>query len=56
MPEKQSTRRPQPGARGGRKADGRKDADKLRENQQGLGVGADHRTPAMKKGNRGTFP
>ena len=30
--------------------------EKLRLNQQRLQVGADHRTDAMKKGRRGTYP
>jgi hypothetical protein len=30
--------------------------EKLRLNQQRLHVGADHRTDAMKKGRRGTYP
>ena len=29
---------------------------KLRQNQQRLNVGSDHRTDAMKKGKRGTYP
>jgi hypothetical protein len=29
---------------------------KLRENQQRLHVGTDHRTDEMKKGKRGTYP
>lgn len=37
-------------------ADGRRDPDKLRENQARLGVGPGHKTDAMKKGRRGTFP
>ena len=45
--------------------DARKDADaapgdaeaqKLKENKKALGVDKDHRTDAMKKGHRGTFP
>jgi hypothetical protein len=39
-----------------RNADGRRDPDKLRENQSRLGVGPEHKTEAMKKGRRGTFP
>ncbi len=39
-----------------RNADGRRDPDKLRENQARLGVGPEHKTEAMKKGRRGTFP
>ncbi len=55
--DNQQTRRLQPGARGaGRKADGRNNPEKLKENQQSLGVGSDHKTPDMKKGHRGTFP
>ena len=30
--------------------------EKLEENQRRLDVGKDHRTPAMKKGHRGTYP
>lgn len=45
-----------PGTRGIRRPDGRRNPEKLRENQQSLGVGPDHRTPDMKKGHRGTFP
>jgi hypothetical protein len=30
--------------------------EKLRQNQQRLHVGSDHKTDAMKKGKRGTFP
>ncbi len=56
MAEKQK-RRLQPGAQGaGNKADARNDAEKQRENQRSLGVGPEHKTPAMKKGHRGTFP
>ena len=55
--DNQSTRRVQPGARGaGKRADARHDSGKLRENQQRLGVGPEHKTDAMKKGHRGTFP
>ena len=55
--DNQQPRRLQPGARGmGRKPDGRSNPEKLRENQQSLGVGSDHKTPDMKKGHRGTFP
>jgi hypothetical protein len=56
MAEKQK-RRLQPGAKGaGNKADARSDPEKQRENQRSLGVGPEHKTPAMKKGHRGTFP
>lgn len=37
-------------------ADARRDPSKLRENQQRLGVDTQHKTAAMKKGHRGTFP
>lgn len=30
--------------------------EKLRQNQQRLRVGTDHKTDAMKKGKRGTYP
>jgi hypothetical protein len=30
--------------------------EKLKQNQQRLHVGADHRTESMKKGRRGTYP
>jgi hypothetical protein len=30
--------------------------EKLAENQRKLGVGADHKTPEMKKRHRGSFP
>ena len=30
--------------------------EKLRQNRQRLHVGADHKTDAMKKGRRGTYP
>jgi len=30
--------------------------EKLKQNQQRLQVGADHKTEAMKKGKRGTYP
>jgi hypothetical protein len=31
-------------------------AEKLKQNQQRLHVGADHKTDEMKKGKRGTYP
>ena len=52
-------RKPEPGAGGpGRKstADARQDSGKLRRNQDRLDVGPDHKTSAMKKGRRGTYP
>lgn len=60
--DSQQTRRQQPGAQGaGRHADalgksGNVDQGKLDENRKRMGVGADHKTPDMKKGGRGTFP
>ena len=30
--------------------------DKLKQNQQRLHVGSDHKTDSMKKGKRGTYP
>jgi hypothetical protein len=35
---------------------GEVNSEKLRQNQQRLHVGSDHRTDAMKKGKRGTYP
>ena len=35
---------------------GEVNAEKLRLNQQRLQVGTDHKTDAMKKGKRGTYP
>jgi hypothetical protein len=44
-------------ARGTRSGgDARREPERQKENQKRLGVGPDHRTPEMKKGNRGTFP
>ena len=45
-----------PRSGGFKSADGRRDPGKLRENQARLGVGPEHKTEAMKKGRRGTFP
>jgi poly-gamma-glutamate capsule biosynthesis protein CapA/YwtB (metallophosphatase superfamily) len=36
--------------------DARRDPEQLKRNRERLGVGSDHRTDAMKKGKRGTFP
>ena len=36
--------------------DGREDEAKLRENQEELKVGEDHKTDDMEQGHRGTFP
>ena len=55
--EKPPTRRAQPGGAGlARASDGRRSNEQLKRNQERLGVGPDHRTEAMKKGKRGTFP
>ena len=42
------------GARSGQDARGQ--PEKQKENQRRLRVDSDHKTPEMKKGNRGTFP
>jgi hypothetical protein len=61
-PDQNPTRRQQPGAQGaGKEADaldesGNVDREKLETNQEQLQVGADHKTPAMRKRHRGTFP
>ena len=45
------------GARGAKQGgDARRNPAALKENQERLRVGPDHKTPEMKKGNRGTFP
>jgi hypothetical protein len=36
--------------------DGNVDESKLRQNQKRLRVDADHKTPAMRKQRRGTYP
>jgi hypothetical protein len=55
--DKPPTRRAPPGAAGvARGTDGRRSNETLKKNQERLGVGPDHRTEAMKKGKRGTFP
>ena len=35
---------------------GNVNAEKLRQNQERLHIGSDHKTDSMKKGKRGTFP
>ena len=61
-PVEQSSRRPMPGTPGRRSVadaiepSGDVNPEKLRQNQQRLHVGSDHRTDSMKKGRRGTFP
>jgi hypothetical protein len=58
----QGVRRQVPGSPGRRsQADalepsGDVNPEKLRQNQQRLNVGSDHKTDSMKKGKRGTFP
>ena len=55
MPDQQT--RTSKGVRGARAGgDARREPEKQKENQRRLRVGTDHRTPEMKKGNRGTFP
>jgi hypothetical protein len=54
--ERPAPRAARTGSRIARNADGRRDPDKRRENQAKLGVGPEHKTDAMKKGRRGTFP
>ncbi|HEX7249652.1 MAG TPA: hypothetical protein VF262_04605 [Burkholderiales bacterium] len=57
MAEKQPPTRHSQGARGAnRGADARGSTEKQKENQRRLGVGPEHKTEAMKKGHRGTFP
>jgi len=60
-PDQNAERRRQPGAQGTDPRDaidesGNLDREKLKENQNRLGVDEDHRTEDMKKGDRGTFP
>ena len=52
--KQQRARRARPSA--AKQADARRDPEQLKRNQERLGVGSDHRTDAMKKGKRGTFP
>jgi hypothetical protein len=48
---------PQPAPQTGKNPkDAREDASQLAENQDELGVGADHKTDDMERGHRGTFP
>jgi hypothetical protein len=55
MPDTQTrTSKAARGARSG--TDARREPEKQKENQKRLGVGSDHKTPEMKKKNRGTFP
>jgi len=61
-PVEQSTRRSTPSTSGRRnladaiEPSGDVNPEKLRQNQQRLHVGSDHKTESMKKGRRGTFP
>jgi hypothetical protein len=48
------TARPAQNTRGSAKKTGQQESEQ--ENRQKLGVESDHRTPAMRKGHRGTFP
>jgi hypothetical protein len=54
--EKPRARRRPGAAAMARNADARRNPEQLKMNQERLGVGTDHRTEAMKKGKRGTFP
>lgn len=57
MQDRDNQSRSSKGARGARSGgDARREPEKQKENQRRLGVGSDHKTAAMKKGNRGTFP
>jgi hypothetical protein len=62
MAEKPNDDRQHSGARGRNQGSvavdksGKVDEAKLEQNQERLNVDKDHRTPDMKKGNRGTFP
>ena len=48
---------PEPAAQTGKNPnDAREDGGQLAENQKDLGVGPDHKTEDMEKGQRGTFP
>jgi hypothetical protein len=48
---------PAPAAQTGKDPhDARGDHEQLEQNQDDLGVGEDHKTHAMEKRNRGTFP
>lgn len=40
----------------GKSADARRDASKLKKNQDRLGVDAGHMTETMRKRHRGTYP
>jgi len=60
MPQKPKA--PVPGTKGRRndadaiEPSGAVNGDKLKQNQSRLQVGSDHKTDAMKKGKRGTYP
>ena len=57
MPDPGNQTRTSKGARGAKSGgDGRREPERQKENQKRLGVGVDHKTVAMKKGHRGTFP
>lgn len=56
---RQQKRRAEPGAGGPARredADARRHPSRLSENRKRLGVGPKHKTRAMKKGRRGTYP
>ena len=53
---KQQRPQPSPAPAGKREGDARDDDNKLKKNQQELGVGDDHQTEDMDHSHRGTFP
>jgi hypothetical protein len=61
-PDQDPARKQQPGAQDAGKdgdalaKDGNVDDQKLKDNQDHLGVGNDHKTEDMRKKHRGTFP
>ena len=61
-PDREQNRRRQPGAQGfggdGKATDsaGEVDKRKLKQNQEHLQVGVRHKTPEMRKKDRGSFP
>lgn len=59
-PLDQPPRRPASGAgearAAARRGDARRSPEQLKQNRERLGVGPEHKTGAMKKGRRGTYP
>jgi hypothetical protein len=56
LPPRRARKSPTSAAPARQGGDARHSSDQLKKNQEQLGVGSDHRTDAMKKGRRGTFP